>query len=105
MILLRIGVGDKKQAEEIIHLLLAKKLIFSPTLSQQESFISAEETGHIQTKEKFLICGQTKALLFEQINTELSQKYPNNMPLLYALPIVYMDPGQSEELKSATRKI
>ena len=49
--------------------------------------------------------GKTKALLFNTIDELLREKYPNNMPTLFSIPIVHMDWEQADELVKETAKI
>ncbi|WP_396633121.1 divalent cation tolerance protein CutA [Maribacter sp. R86514] len=105
MILARIIVKTKKQAEEIARLLLTQKLIYSANIISNKAFNKNEENGEITFEKKTIIEGKTKALLFTTINKVLRQKYPENMPLIYAVPIIYMDDEQIQLLRDQTAKI
>jgi len=45
---------------------------------------------------KFVIKGISKALLFDTINKKLRKKYPNQMPTVFAEPLIYIDSEQNE---------
>lgn len=99
MISLQINTTDINQAKEIINFLMDEKLLYNPTFAEQQKFQKNDKNGKLESSIQILIRGQTKALLFDKINHQLAQKYPEQPPLLYALPIVYMDDIHSEILK------
>jgi len=49
--------------------------------------------------------GTTKALLFSTINTLIRVHYPKDTPIMYAVPIVYMDEAQTQEVIEGTAKV
>lgn len=49
--------------------------------------------------------GKTKALLFNTIDELLKEKYKDNMPVIYSLPIVNMDWEQSKNLVNDVAKV
>ena len=89
MILGYIIAKNKKHAKEIAKLLLALDL----------------ETAHIGYEKQTIIEGKTKALLFSTINQILRITYPENMPMFYAVPIIYMDAEQTQTLYNQTAKV
>lgn len=105
MILLQINTANRDQAMEILDYLWDQNLVLNPTIIEQEKFQKNEKTGRYQATRQLVISGHTKALLFDTINRELAQKYPSQTPLLYALPIVYMDAKNRELIKNANRSI
>ena len=105
MILAHITVSEKEQAKEIAKLLLEKNLIFSASISIKKIFTKNKVTGLIEYNKQTLIEGKTKALLFRKINKVLREAYPKNMPIFYAVPIVYMDEEQTQLLRNQTAKV
>ncbi|TLP82617.1 divalent cation tolerance protein CutA [Maribacter sp. ACAM166] len=105
MILGYIAVNNKKQAKEITKLLLEQNLIFTANISTKKVFKKNKISGVIENRKQTIIEGKTKALLFNTINKILRKKYPKNMPMFYAVPIIYMDDKQTELLRSETAKV
>ncbi|WP_282048484.1 divalent cation tolerance protein CutA [Maribacter aquivivus] len=105
MILGYIIVNKKKQAKEIAQLLLAQNLIYSASISTKKVFSKNLKTGEIDYEKQTIIEGKTKALLFSTINEILRVTYRTNMPLFYAVPIIYMDEEQTQSLRNQTAKV
>lgn len=105
MILVHIISIDKEHAEHIVRYLLEEKLILQASLLRKKMFELEHETGEPVGKERTLIICKTKALLFDIINNALRKRFPDNMPLLYAIPIVYMDEKQTTWLRNNTAKV
>lgn len=61
--------------------------------------------GKKESSKKILITGTTKALLFNTINREIRNRYTDNMPLMYATPIVYMDEYEAQNLQNELKKV
>ncbi|MGB5273401.1 MAG: hypothetical protein WBN39_05040, partial [Flavobacteriaceae bacterium] len=80
--------------------LLLHAMLFEKTVYQKNS-----NTGKLESVEKVMVMGKTKALLFNTINKILLKKYPDQMPMLYAVPIVYMDDEQITTLRAKTAKV
>jgi uncharacterized protein involved in tolerance to divalent cations len=102
MILAHIIVKEREQTMDIIKLLTKKDLIFSAVISTKKVYEKNKKTGKIEHLEHTLIIGKTKALLFGKINALLKEKYPRSMPMLYAIPIIYMDDELTEMVRSNT---
>jgi len=99
MVLIHIITDEKAQAIEIIDLLLERKLLFNAMLSRKKVYEKNKTTGELCAKVQILIIGKTKALLFNKINRLIISIYSKQMPSLYCLPIVYIDPERGEKLK------
>jgi hypothetical protein len=56
-------------------------------------------------KKQILIIGQTKGLLFKIINEKLSVKYLDKIPILYSVPIIYMNETQTDFISEHTAKV
>jgi uncharacterized protein involved in tolerance to divalent cations len=103
MILLHIISDDEEQAIEIANFLIEKDLILDATLLEKVS-IRKKINNQIESMNKTLIMGKTKAILFDVINELLKEKYKENMLVIYSLPIVFMDWEESKELANEVAK-
>jgi len=105
MILVHIITQKRAQAIEIIDALLEEKLLFNAMLSRKKVYEKNKETGQLVGNVQTLIIGKTKSLLFSKINEFIVSKYAQEVPSLYCLPIVYIDPGKAEELLKKTMEV
>lgn len=105
MILIHVITPDSNQALEIADFLIREKLILNPLIQKNKMGRSMTADGNFVSSPQTLLIGKTKALLFTTIDKRLREKYPDNMPILYALPIVYMDWEQTDELMKETEKV
>jgi uncharacterized protein involved in tolerance to divalent cations len=103
MILLHIISDDEEQAIEIANFLIEKDIILDATLLEKVS-IRKKINNQIESMNKTLIMGKTKAILFDVINELLKEKYKENMLVIYSLPIVFMDWEESKELANEVAK-
>jgi len=105
MVLLHILTENEKKANEIVDYLLSKKMIINAILLEKVKVRKKTKVGLIQNEEQIMIMAKTKALLFTSIDTLLKQKYQEEMPVLYSVPIVHMDWDQADELMQETEKV
>ena len=105
MVLLHILTKNEKKANEIVDYLLSKKMIMNAILLEKVKIRKKTKIGLIQNEEQIMIMAKTKALLFTSIDTLLKQKYREEMPVLYSVPIVHMDWDQADELMQETAKV
>ncbi len=105
MILAHIIAKDTVQALEIIHLLIDEKLLLQAAISEKTIFEKKTSDGKLISEKRTLIIGKTKALLFSIINEVLKRNFKKNMPMLYAVPIVYMDDELATLLRENTAKV
>lgn len=107
MILVHIITKSRAQALEIVDTLLDKKLLFNAMVSRKKVYKKDAFTGELKGTINTLIIGKTRALLFNSINKLLSNTYSstNQIPNIYCLPIVYMDPKRAEELLEQTLEV
>ena len=105
MVLLHILTENEKKANEIVDYLLSKKMIINAILLEKVKVRKKTKVGLIQNEEQIMIMAKTKALLFTSIDTLLKQKYREEMPVLYSVPIVHMDWDQADELMQETEKV
>ncbi|TAI47920.1 hypothetical protein [Flagellimonas allohymeniacidonis] len=104
MVLMHICCNSATQAEEVVDFLLDEKLVLDALVSDKLLYKRVQN----KAKKSFgqtLVMGTTKALLFTKINKKIKEKYPSNTPLVYAMPIIYMDPLQEKKLKKNTEKV
>lgn len=91
MILLNIICEEQQQATDIAHILLDGRYILDADIRETSKISIKQNDGEYDRCRRFLVTGKTKALLFQTIDKLLIQKYPNNMPELFSVPIVNMD--------------
>lgn len=106
MIFLRIVSKSEAKIEQIAELLLREHLVIDVNIRRNvERAELVNDT--LSTTPIFLMTGKTKAVLFDTIDDLLNKLYPNNLPEVYALPIMQMDWNQSssltKEIKSVSR--
>ncbi|MFD0798970.1 hypothetical protein ACFQZJ_15970 [Maribacter chungangensis] len=105
MILAHIMATDRVQALEIIDLLMDKKLLLQAAVSEKTIYQKKTEKGELVSEHRTLIIGKTKGLLFSAINKELKKHFVENMPMLYSVPIIYMDEELADLLRENTAKV
>ena len=105
MILAHIIAKNKKQALQIISVLLEEKLLLHAAISKKTVYKFNEKAMKLEKQKQTLIIGKTKGLLFNNINKEIKAHFSENMPMLYAVPIVYMDEELATILRASTAKV
>lgn len=105
MILAHIMAYDKQQALEIISLLMDKKLLLQAAVTEKTMYEKKSAEGGLIRENRTLIIGKTKGLLFNTINEVLKKHFSENMPMLYSIPIVYMDEELATLLRENTAKV
>ena len=105
MIQLHIICQDRDQAKEITTLLYEEKLVTNELIINDVTGRHPNDNGELTSIKEVLIIGTTKALLFNTIDELLQLKYPDDMPVIYATPIVYMNADQSSHLRDNTSKV
>lgn len=99
MIVLHIISEQERQAQRIIAILLNKNLLLDAMLAKKEIYTLHKLTKKVTANPYFLIVGQTKALLFNEISEVLKTNFAKKMPVFYAMPIIYMDDNQTKNIK------
>jgi uncharacterized protein involved in tolerance to divalent cations len=105
MILAHIMAVNRSQALEIVDLLMDKELLFQAAISEKTIYRRKTEGGKLISEHRTLIIGKTKGLLFNTINKELKKYFFVDMPMLYAVPIIYMDEELAQLLRENTAKV
>lgn len=105
MILTHIIAKNKKQALQIIKILMQKRLLLHAAISKKIVYRRQGKNGRLERQKQTIIVGKTKAMLFNTISLELKNHFSENMPVLYAIPLVYMDEELAEILRSDTAKV
>jgi len=101
MDLLHVITQSEKQAKDVAHFLLKEKLVLDSLLMEKVLYIEEKDmVPHYVT----LVKARTKHLLFNTIDEKLRQKYKDDMPILYSVPIVSMDKDQAQELVNLTAR-
>lgn len=104
MILVHISCTSSKQATDVADFLIDQKLMLDAMISDKMHYKQLDH-GEKVSLPRFLVMGTTKALLFSRINRIISEKYKNEVPLLYAMPIIYTDEDQTNQLRYETEKV
>ena len=88
----------KSQADEIIEFLLRGKYLITAMII--ENYIEAKIDAKNQTSrsKKTVVSGIIRSLQFNNLNDRLREIYHSNMPILYSIPIIQMDPIQSDAI-------
>ncbi len=104
MVLIHIICHDREQALEIVDFLIDEKLVLDAMVSEKLLFKKLTN-GETESHDRILVMGSTKALLFKTINDRIRKRFKEAIPLLYAMPIIYMDENQTLELQTETQKV
>jgi uncharacterized protein involved in tolerance to divalent cations len=102
MIQLHIISNTKKQAREVADWLIYERLAVSATMVQEVITHKSDAEGKAGVFDQFLLLAKTRASLFSEIDRLLREKYPDELPSIYAVPIVAMDWEQANHLREAT---
>lgn len=106
MILLHVISKTETQALEIAGSLVQEKLIFDAVVLRDATVLERAPVGEgMRTSQQVLLMGKTKSLLFVQIDSTLRERYPDDLPVIYAVPIAGMDWEQADQLISGTAKV
>lgn len=98
MIFLRIVSKSESKIEEIAKILLTEKLAIDVNI--QRNVERAELVGEeLKCTQIVLLTAKTRAVLFDSIDKRLNEEYPDQLPEVYAIPIMQMDWKQANELK------
>lgn len=105
MIQLNIVCHSTDQADEIIKVLLQDHLAINVFKLEGITPAVLQKNKVVYQPGRIMIIGQTKALLFNNIDQMIRKKYSKNMPLVYSLAIVNMDWEQADLLVQETIKV
>ncbi|MGB0367951.1 MAG: divalent cation tolerance protein CutA [Flavobacteriales bacterium] len=98
MILLRIVSKSEAKIEEIAKLLLTEKFVIDVNIKREAQRVELVN-DRLKYASVFVLTAKTKATLFATINKRLNLEFPQNLPEIYALPIVEMDWKQANVLR------
>ena len=102
MVLVHIICKHQKHSDEVVNFLLKNNLVLDAWVSEKTVYVNHKYQDSTWKRRKIIIMCKTKALLFNTINEALIEKYSHNMPELYCVPIIYMDPDQALRLRQGT---
>jgi uncharacterized protein involved in tolerance to divalent cations len=105
MIQLNIITQNEDQANRITDLLHEHGLVTNEYILKEVIGRVPNQEGKLTSISEVLIVGTTKALLFSTINKLLKVHYPKETPIIYAVPIVYMDESQTQDVIEGTAKV
>ncbi len=104
MILIHLITKNFDDAIEMVDILTKEKLILNAVISK-EVIVRKEKEGKMVSEDRVLVMGKTKGLLFDSIDKRIRALYPNNMPVLYSVPITHMDWEQADYLVKHTARV
>lgn len=104
MVLIHIICDSPAQANDIVDFLIDEKLMLNALVSNK-ILHKRLKNDRKKSFEQTLVMGTTKALLFNKINKQIKKKFAKNFPLIYAMPIIYMDEHLNLELQTKTQKV
>lgn len=104
MVQIHILSKDMQQAKEIAKFLMNEQLILDVYITENHHFITMKDE-QLDATSKVLLTGKTKALLFQDIDNKLKEKYAHQMPLVWSLAITHMDWEQAEYLIKHTASV
>ena len=106
MILLHVISRTENQAFEIADSLVQEKLILDAVVIRNATVLERTPEGNgLTSTQQVMLMGKTKSLLFVQIDRILRERYPDDLPVIYAVPIAGMDWEQADQLISNTAKV
>ncbi len=104
MIFLRILSSSEPKIERIAKVLLEEALVIDVNIKRHIERAELVD-GELKCSKNYLLTAKTKSTLFDRIDKRLNEEFPDNLPEIYALPIVEMDWKQAENLtKSVAEK-
>ncbi|WP_299215052.1 hypothetical protein [uncultured Aquimarina sp.] len=89
---------SKSQTDEIIEFLLRGKYLLTVIITEHCVQAKIDAKSRTNRLNRTLISGIIKSLQFNNLNNRLREMFGSNMPVLYSIPIVHMDPQQSEAI-------
>mgnify|MGYP000494914195 CR=1 FL=1 len=89
---------NKSQTDEIVNFLLKGKYLLNTVIVDNCILAKIDSKNRTARLNKTVISGIIRSLQFSNLNNRLREMYRYNMPVLYAVPIVHMDPDQSEAI-------
>jgi len=102
--LLNVVAHSTTQAKEIAVYLLDHKFITQASIGEKEVY-ELNENHKLQGSKQYVIKGISKALLFDTINKKLREKYSDQMPIVFAEPLIYIDSEQNEKFLEGIVKV
>lgn len=98
MVKIFIVPNSKSQTDEIIEFLLRGKYLLTAMLIENCVLKQIETNSKTKKLNRTLISGVIRSLQFTNLNDRFREMFGANMPVLYSIPIVHMDPQQSEAI-------
>lgn len=105
MMTVQMVAQNKNLLVEIAEGLLTNRLIANAMISEVIIYKTISDNDQIITSSQYTLKGISKSLLFKNINNWLVQKYGEQTPLLYAEPIIMIDPDQTEQILSKLKAV
>ena len=105
MMSLTIITRTVEQSNEIIHLLLKERLVIEGIIQKNTSYFQFDVNKNVIESDSTMLLCITKGLLFTKIDTLLREKYKDNKPVLYSVPIINMGWEQSKIIIEETQSV
>ena len=102
MIQLHIITKKPEQVKGILETLINGGLITGAAIFDTTSSYKSDK-GEIKTVSSNILIGRTKAMFFNKIEKLLENKYGDNIPAIYGMPIINMDFRHLEKLKKLVK--
>ena len=104
MIYLSLSSDNERILEQAAILLVKNQLVIDLNMERHTERIEIIDE-QISRSPRYLLRGKTKALLFPAIDDLLRAEFPDDMPEVYAYPIVYMDWDQARHLRNEVQAV
>lgn len=102
MIFLRIVSSNESQIEQIAQLLLIEKMVIDVNIKRHIER-ALVVNGQLECSKVFLLTAKTRAILFSSIDKLVNDEFSENLPEIYALPIMEMDWKQADQLRKEVK--
>mgnify|MGYP000273770750 CR=1 FL=1 len=93
---------SNKQSDEIVEFLLRGKHILTALVKENMMVTKLNEKDQTVKSKKTAITGIIRSLHFNNLNEKLKEIYKEEMPVLYSVPIIHMDPDQADAIMEYT---
>jgi uncharacterized protein involved in tolerance to divalent cations len=105
MVFIRVSSNDEQQLRDIAGLLLKEHLVMDVDMRTDIDRMTLSPHGELRSHKTCLLTAKTKGLLFNDIDKLIRAHYPDTLPEVYSLPIVYMDWDQADLLTREVKQV
>lgn len=104
MMALHIETSSYANALSIAEDLLRDKLVYDVNFFTGVKSLHLQN-GSIAEGNETVMVAKTKSILYPMIEHSIRQKFGDNMPLMYSMPIIHMPSEQFEAIRAETEKV